>query len=372
MNDKNLENESYIFFISLVFVSLVGIFLLFKEFLMPIIFATIISAATYPIFRKINTKIKSKSLTSFVMTSFISLIIFVPLVYLFVQLTLQSKTLFFKSKSFIEQNSINSINNQIGEILRSINFIDENKIIQIQNFITSNITKVLISSQEIFTDLFKAIINNSVGFFSFSFITIFTLYFLYKDGNKLVIFLKKLSPIDDKFDDVIIGQISYLSSVMLTSVFFVAILQGLSLGLFTHFYLGYDLVLMTILITVFSFIPIVGSSIVWLVISVNLFINHMNTEAILLIIYSSTVNSILIDNVLRTVIINKINMFLNKNKNINDDKTFMAINNFYIVIMSTIGGVLLFDIIGLFLGPIISSISITILNLYIMKNENKL
>ena len=81
--------------------------------------------------------------------------------------------------------------------------------------------------------------------------------------------IKILSPLHDYYDDLLIKEISYLSSVLMLSVVSIALLQGISFQFLTIF-MDLDWFLLNCNL-VSCFIPVIGSSIVWVPLSIYLY-----------------------------------------------------------------------------------------------------
>ena len=85
--------------------------------------------------------------------------------------------------------------------------------------------------------------------------------------------------------------------------------------------------------------------------------------------WGAVVNGFVIDNILRPWIIGKICELFNKNTKY-DLSDFNPLDNTLLIILSTFGGVMLFGVTGLFLGPIIVALSLTMFDLYVLRVQS--
>ena len=104
-----------------------------------------------------------------------------------------------------------------------------------------------------------------------------------------------------------------------------------------------------------SFIPIIGGLLVWFPLSIYLFAIGEPSNAIIIIIFGAVISGTLIDNFLRPIIIMKLSSSM---------KHQSPLNHTLITVLSTLAGIIKFGILGLFIGPIIAAMSITIFDIY--------
>lgn len=355
------------FLILLVSLAFIGLFTLFYNFLMPIIFAVIITCASYPIFQKIENKIKNRSYSSYLMVFLLSIIVVIPIFYL---VSVSSATVFSMYQD--HQTTINSLDfNKLQELKSTIlNYLpipDETSNF-ISNLIDKNVKLIFDQAKTLLFSTSKFIIDNSLSVLSFFAISLFSMFFLFKDGIYVVNKIKKITPLNDFFDNLLFQELYSLCGILTVSVCVVAFLQGFAFGLLTYFMdLNWFFIGLAIMIT--SFIPVVGSALIWIPLSGYLFLSGHPYQAITVILWGTIVTGTIIDNFMRPVITSKISKSFNIDNCLKSD-TFNPLDNTFIIILSTFGGVFTFGIIGLLLGPIIAAISITIFEVYIKRLES--
>jgi len=111
-----------------------------------------------------------------------------------------------------------------------------------------------------------------------------------------------------------------------------------------------------------GFIPILGGLLVWLPLALYLFAIGEAASAFIILFFGAVLAGTLIDNFLRPVIIQKLAKKMNHAS---------ALNHTLITVLSTLAGIIQFGILGLFIGPIIAAMAITMFGIYQIKYRQK-
>ena len=206
-------------------------------------------------------------------------------------------------------------------------------------------------SGEFLLGLSWSLMGNLVGGFVKAFFVIFTMYYLFRDGDKIVSKLPAALPLSKKQSEAILRRTQEVISASVHGVVIIAILQGV-LGGLAFWVLGIPSpALWAVLMTFVCMIPIAGSFMVWLPLSVYLMLNGHWTKAILLIAWGALIVST-IDNFLRPKLIK------------NQTKLHELL-----VFFSVLGGISLFGLLGIVLGPVIVAITLGLLETFRQADE---
>ena len=351
------------FLLILVILALTGLVYLFNSFLMPIIFSVILTSATYPLFKKVDSFINNDSYSALITTFLIFFLIVVPIGYLLVVVTGSLTDIYNNYEDYIKTININNIDLTQFSIHEYTPLSKEN-IIFLNEKLIENLSLVAEYAKNIMLFMSKSIINSSMGAVLFISITLFVMYFLYRDGKKIIDTLKIISPLHDDYDDLLFKEVSYLSGVLTLSILAVAFLQGLSFAALT-FFMDLDYLFIGVAIAVSSFIPIVGAALVWLPLSLYLLGVNQVTESILVVVWGVVVTGFIVDNIFRPWVTSKISKSF---KTVNDE--FNPLDHTLLVILSTMGGLISFGVIGLFLGPILAALSISVFDVFVKRTES--
>ena len=351
------------FLLILVILALTGLVYLFNSFLMPIIFSVILTSATYPLFKKVDSFINNDSYSALITTFLIFFLIVVPIGYLLVVVTGSLTDIYNNYEDYIKTINISNIDLTQFSIHEYTPLSKEN-IIFLNEKLVENLSLIAEYAKNIMLFMSKSIINSSMGAVLFISITLFVMYFLYRDGKKIIETLKIISPLHDDYDDLLFKEVSYLSGVLTLSILAVAFLQGLSFAALT-FFMDLDYLFIGVAIAVSSFIPIVGAALVWLPLSLYLLGVNQVTESILVVVWGVVVTGFIVDNILRPWVTSKISKSF---KTVNDE--FNPLDHTLLVILSTMGGLISFGVIGLFLGPILAALSISVFDVFVKRTES--
>ncbi len=171
------------------------------------------------------------------------------------------------------------------------------------------------------------------GFFMNAFVTVFALYYFLADGTDLVAATTELVPLDSKYQRQLLAKFVEMSRAVATATLVTAIIQGV-LAAIGYYFAGLEgVVLLMILTTFAAFVPIVGSSIVWVPCSIWLLAGDHITAGIALAVWCLLM-ALAVDNVLKP-------MILHGQANLHP----------LLALLSVLGGVAAMGPIGIFVGP---------------------
>lgn len=353
--------------IILVVFSLVGLFYISSSFLLNIIFASIIAMSTYPFFLKLKSKFKlSNTNASIVSTLGVGAILVAPIIYVLTILGIESFELYTYLQQFIASLDFSTKESAVNGVLSKIDlseeYIENVRYVLVNHIDIEGITK---TAKNVLFFISQNALGNFLNIFIFFAVSLFTMFFLYRDGSVLTNKIKDISPLDDYYDSLLMKEVSRMSGILTLSIISIAFLQGASFALVTYF-MGLDWLFLGVAVALTSFFPLFGTMIVWLSLAIFLYLTGNELQGLFIFGWGVIVISFFIDNILRPFIVSGIcKVFDSKEpKNSNCENTFNPLNHTFIVTISTLGGVLKFSIIGLFLGPIIAGISIAILDIY--------
>jgi len=190
------------------------------------------------------------------------------------------------------------------------------------------------------------LVGNILGGIVKAFFVVFTMYYLFRDGEQIVKKLPSALPVSAKQGEAIIIRTQQVVSASVYGVVTIAVLQGL-LGGFAFWLLGVPSPLLwAVLMTFICMIPIAGSFLVWLPLSIYLMATGHWIKALLLIVWGALVVST-IDNFLRPKLI----------------KNQTKLHELF-VFFSVLGGISVFGLLGLVLGPVVLAITLGLLQTF--------
>ncbi|NLS12743.1 AI-2E family transporter [Vibrio sp. SM6] len=189
------------------------------------------------------------------------------------------------------------------------------------------------------------LLGDATNFILHFFLMLFVLFFLLRDHDKIIRSLRHILPLSRSQEDRLLDQIEKVSKSAVMGSFLTAIAQGLAGG-FGMWLAGFPGLFWGTIMGFASFIPVVGTALVWIPATIYLLLTGQFGWATFLLIWSvAVVGSI--DNLLRP--------FLMQGS---------AGMNTLLIFFSLLGGIQLFGLIGLIYGPLIFAITIVLFNLY--------
>ena len=180
--------------------------------------------------------------------------------------------------------------------------------------------------------------QNTLNFFVSLGLMLYLTFFLIRDGNSLVALLIRALPLGDEREKLLLAKFAEVTRATIKGNLVVAITQG-TLGGLIFWALGLPAPLLWgVVMTVLSLLPAVGAAIIWFPAALYLYATGDMVKATVLMIYGVTVIS-LVDNILRPILVGR------------DTKL-----PDYIVLFSTVGGLLMFGISGFAIGPLLAAL----------------
>ncbi|MCK7597853.1 AI-2E family transporter [Microbulbifer sp. CAU 1566] len=180
--------------------------------------------------------------------------------------------------------------------------------------------------------------QNTLNFFVSLGLMLYLTFFLIRDGNALVALLIRALPLGDEREKLLLAKFAEVTRATIKGNLVVAVTQG-TLGGLIFWVLGLPAPLLWgVVMTVLSLLPAVGAAIIWFPAGLYLYATGDSVKATVLMIYGVAVIS-LVDNILRPILVGR------------DTKL-----PDYIVLFSTVGGLLMFGISGFAIGPLLAAL----------------
>ncbi|MFN3604149.1 MAG: AI-2E family transporter [Leptonema sp. (in: bacteria)] len=361
MNNQSTQNTpSYILQIVIILFFLIGslilVYYVFRSLLWPIF----ISYLFYTFFdgfnKKLHKKLKSETLSAILLILLIFFIIFLPLTF-FIFLLIDQVIdfilwlqIFLEKKNLLRYLFLLKIDNLFLLFFKNpffwVDILD--RVYDISKEYSSflnyfNITQFLGRAYNIFL-LSLEVILKIVLYIFFSFILLF---FLFKDGSRFYIRFSQLLPFDHELVDEFKNQLKQVVSAILKGNLLIAILQGIFLALGFVIVGIPNVLLYGFLGSVFSIIPILGTSLVWIPAVLYLyFVKNSLWSALFLGIYC-LLTFLILENIVKPKILDK----------------QIGVPSI-LLFFSILGGLKEFGISGIILGPAILALFIIIWRLY--------
>lgn len=323
-------------------------FLFFKMlwmFLMPVFLAAVFTALTYPFYEWLLRHLRgNRGLSAFFSCLLLILLMLGP-VYFIVDLLRGEAVFFYQNNSAKIQQLLTKFDtgllndlkdypllHSLGIDLETLDY--QSYIQQAMQGLSKFLLDVISRTKEGFAVILDVVI------------ILFTMYYFYKDGPKLISWLKYLSPLDDQHEDSLIERFVSVSRATIKGTLVIGLTQG-TLGGITLWLFGFSApVLWGMVMVVLSVIPMVGAWAVLFPAAIIMMVTGSIWEGVAIILITSIIIGN-VDNLLRPKLVGR-------DTGMHD----------LLIFFSTIGGLSLFGLMGFIVGPVIAVLFLTVLNIY--------
>ena len=314
--------------------------LMLQPFAVVLEWAAVLVIVFYPIHKRIAQRIGRPSLSALVSCILVVVIVLLPLGFIIVAL---ARELAGTAQTFPQQVGplLDSQSPRTGQILH---WLQERGIVQAdpQQFLIEQARNGLRSLLGQTVGLLGNVLSTVVK----ALFVVFTMYYLFRDGEKIVQALPGVLPLKRAHSEAILARTNQVISASVYGVVTIAMIQG-ALGGLAFWMLGVPSpILWAIILALICMIPIAGSFFVWIPVALYLGMTGHWTKALLMALWGGLVIST-VDNFLRPRLM----------------KQYTKLHELF-VFFSVLGGMRIFGILGIVLGPVVLAVTIGLLNTF--------
>jgi predicted PurR-regulated permease PerM len=312
-------------------------------FLMTILLAALFTGVAYPLFRRIARAFGGRERFAAVATLLILLaVVMVPLVLVAGAVATEAARVTETIVPAIEKSIA-----EPGTLDRWLGGIPGYERVQPYR------KEILAKAGELISGLGGFVINalsatgKATVLFLFHFVVmLYTMYFFFIDGPRLVSTIMAYLPLADTDKQHLLDQFVSVTRATLKGTIVIGLIQGV-LGGFSFWMVGISgAIFWGTVMTVLSIIPGVGGALVWVPAAIILLAMGQVWQAIVLVLFSALIVGS-VDNLLRPILVGR------------DTKMHELM-----IFFSTLGGLLIFGAMGFILGPIIAALFITVWDIF--------
>lgn len=347
-----LEKLPGYFLLLVLLISLVLIFYLISPFITVILIGAFLAIAFYPIYKRLNKLFRGMSrLASMVSILLIVILVLAPLSFFVLLLGAEALDTYE-----VVQEKVNSgvfdqylqwgdggffydIKENLKPYVESVVDLDDIDIKQTIIDTAKSLSTWLVSQA---TGLAKNILWVLLSLV----VMLFSMYYFFKDGDKLVKKVGQLSPLPFVYEIELFAKIKSMVNAVVFGIFLTAIVQGLLGGIgFTIAGISNPVFWGTVM-AFFSIVPVVGTALIWIPAVIILLILGSWGSALFLLLWGILVVGT-VDNVIKPYVI------------VNRAHTYPLLT-FLVVI----GGIMVMQLKGVIIGPIILVVLMSFLHIY--------
>ncbi|MBU2590168.1 MAG: AI-2E family transporter [Nanoarchaeota archaeon] len=327
----NKKISKYIFIAAFIFLAFIA-YLLMKPFLSAVVIGLLAAYLLFPLQKRLVKLIKNKNLSAIIVTLSI-LIIGILGLSIFTNLLVNETITIYKQVD-------------VGRLITVIEkiFPSEN----LEQYITQIAEKVLTSFASVASTLLLKIPELIIGLF----ISFIVLFFALRDFDKLKEKIISLMPVENKYKNKILQKFSENMDAVVYSTIIISLIEAI-LATIGFYIFGIKTPLLWGFVTfIFGMLPLLGPTTVWLPLTVYQYFIGNKIAAIGLAIYSLILISITVDSIFKPMLIAK------KGK-----------MHPIVALLGVMGGIMVFGIPGLILGPFLLSLFIFFAEIIFSKNK---
>ena len=326
-----------VIFISAIFLSMI------RNFLMAIVMAGIFSALMHPLYNRFLIWFRGKrSLASLATLFFIVFLVLIPLAALLGIVTNQAFHVAKSVSPWVQKQIANP--NVFDDLLQRLPFYDHiapyrELILRKGGEIVQSMSRYLLNSISSFT-------YQTVHIVFMTFIFLYAMFFFLIEGDKVLEKILYYLPLQDQDERRMLNKFTSVTRATLKGTAVIGILQGGLAGLALWVVGIKSALFWGVIMTVLSIIPAFGTALVWGPAAIILAVSGYYAKAIGLALFCGIVVGS-IDNFLRPILVGK-------------DTQMHEL----MILFGTLGGIALFGVLGIIIGPIVAALFVTVWEIY--------
>ncbi len=340
-------------FLLIVLMLLLALFIyMVRMFITPVLLAAVFTGLFFPLYKSLCKVVKGKrNLASLIMCFGMLAGLLLPLYFIGGMVSREAIQLYETSEETI-QNIITQGQEgplkwleelPIPEYIRLEEIDWQSGLTEVAQVAGSVIARVVRKTYE---STFQLVVNLAI--------ILFTMFYFFRDGEKLVERLKFLSPLSELHEVELINRFRSVSRAAVRGTLFLGLIQG-TVGAITLVIFGVSSpVLWGVVMVVLSIIPMVGP---WAVLFpaaiIQMIMGNIWQGIVMILITAIVIGNI--DNLFRPRLVGK-------DAGMHD----------LMILFSTLGGISLFGVMGFIVGPVVAAMMLTALDIYGLEFKNQL
>jgi len=317
----------------IVLALLVSAFFVMRPILLYVILGFVLAFIFSPIYDLLHKWTKWPNFSATIVSFILLVIVILPLWFLAPMAIDQSFKIYQATQKL---DFVSTLQNVFPDLFASEQFSIELGS-AVQTFLTGAINSLL--------DAFTKILLNIPTLFLYMMVVFFTFYFALRDKKEITEYLKALSPFSQTIERKLFSSSKEITKSVIYGQIVIGILQGLVITLGFFIFGVPNALVLSIVAIIAGMLPIVGPMFVWVPTMIYLLMVGDTFSSVGIFIFGIIASNI--DNILRPLFVSRFS------------KMHSAI-----VLIGMIGGLFVFGIMGLILGPLILAYVLIILEVF--------
>jgi len=331
-----LRKHSKYFLFALFILLLIGAFLIVKPFIGAILTSLVLGYIFFPVYKWMNRWIKKPTVSALLMILILLVVIFVPAFFFFDMLFTEAATWYGSYQStdiaFFFQDHFNIV---------------------LEETALQNIDSVLGDIQTyVFTEVSGFVFSLPMRIISFI-IMMFIIFFVFRDGEKIVNAFKKTMPIEESHKYRVFKKVETTVNSLVYGEIAISILEGI-VAIIGFWLLGVSSpVLWGLVVAIVALLPAIGPLVVWLPMSIIMFLQGDIIPGIGVFLFGAIILTLFLDIIIKPKVLG-----------------YKGHIHPIIILLGVLGGLTVFGLTGIILGPVILVLLILVVEIYIKEGIN--
>ncbi len=324
------------FFVCLLAASVVLTLLVFRSYLMPLAFGAVLAVIFRPFYHLLHRLLRSDVAAAFLSTVVAALVLVLPMVYFFAALYSELSGTYSSWSGLLDTNALRSLLQK---------WLTPDQLQQVLNMVGSSAGFLQSAAERILGGLF-GLFGNALAVLLGFVVMLLSLYYLLKDGARIKKEVLVLSPLNDEYDELVIGRLVAAATAVVNGFVVIGLVKGVVAGV-CYWLVGLPAPFFWGVMTGLSwFMPIFGSALIMLpAAGYMLMTGHIAAAVIIVVVAAAVVHPV--DNLLQPYLVGaqiRIHPLL--------------------VLLSVIGGLEFFGFSGFIFGPMALAATLALLDIY--------
>jgi predicted PurR-regulated permease PerM len=319
------------------------VFRIIAPFLVPLAWSAVLGIFFYPVYLNLERRF-SPTWSAVLCTLGVTFLLIVPVLFVLtyaareaVEASIGVRQTLNMNGTGAEQHALVTIRSHLPESLQNLDLI---------GYLRQGAERVA----AFLAGSIGALVKNLFSFLVNLFILLFALFFMFRDGHRMLRVLRHLIPFDKEIQEDMLEESRDLIFASVAVAVLIAGIQGALGGLAFQLTGVRGPVFLAVLIAFCSIIPVVGSALIWVPAAAWLAIDgHWGKALVILTVWGVAGVS---DNIIRPLL-------LRNRTRLNDLLLFISI----------LGGLDVFGLLGLVVGPTILAAALGVLRVYVERQE---
>jgi predicted PurR-regulated permease PerM len=327
--------------LSVTAIALYLCWLMIKPFMGVLMWAAVLVIVFYPVHRRLVQRTGKPSLSALLSCVLVILTILVPVSLVTVAVLNELSGAVYNMQAAI--NYVLDPNSPVtGRLLRwASNYIDVERL-RSGEYLAQQLGGI---SGDL-AGRTLGVIGGLIGAIVQMFFVIFTMYYLFRDGDRIFETIKNSLPLSDKQALAIMDRAKEVVGASVYGVLAIAVIQG-TLGGLAFWALGVpSAIVWGVVMTFLSMIPMLGAFLVWVPAAIYLALTGHYVKAILLVVWGTLVIG-MIDNFLRPKLVG--------------GRTRL---HELLIFFAVLGGLQVFGVLGIVLGPVVLALAMSLIEVF--------